>query len=124
RGEIAELVFAELALCHDEGFDLLPENGIGYSDDGHLEDPGMLTQRLLDRHRRDVLAAATDDVLLAIDEVEPAALIEITEVTGQEPFATKRVLGLLGIAKVRRHAVGRAHGDLTRLSRRQLATLL
>ena len=72
----------------------------------------MLAQRLLDQHRRDVLAAAPDHVALAIDEVEPSVLVQVAEVARQEPAVAQRAGGGLGILEVRRHARGRVDGDL------------
>src|SRR2546430_14124567 len=69
----------------------------------------MLAQRLLDQHRRDVLASAPDDVALAVDEVEPAVLVDEAEVAGQEPAVPQGGRRRLGVAEVRRQA-GRGAG--------------
>ena len=45
----------------------------------------MLIEHLLDLARVDVVAAADDHLLLAIDEEEVAALVEPAEITGGEP---------------------------------------
>ena len=45
-------------------------------------------QHGLDLDARDVDAALADDVLLAIDEVEVAVLVEAAEITGEEPSVT------------------------------------
>src|SRR4030095_7936422 len=79
----------------------------------------MLAEGLLDQHRRHVLTAAADDVALAVDEVEPAVLVDVAQVAGQEPAVPERPPGRLGILEVRRHAGRRVHRDLADGARRQ-----
>src|SRR5204863_5812356 len=80
--------------------------------------------RLLDQHRRHVLASAPDDVALAVDEVEPAVLVEEAEVAGQEPAVPQGVRRRLGVAEIRRQARGRADRDLACPARRERAALV
>src|SRR5262249_25261142 len=89
-GEGAELLLGQRTPRHHERLDLLPEHRIRHADDRHLGDERMLGERLLDQQRRDVLAAAADDVLLPVDEVEPAVLVNVAEVAGEEPLAAER----------------------------------
>ena len=63
----------------------------------------MLAQYLLDQRRRHVLAAAADHVPLAIDEVEPAVLVEPADIAGEEPAVADGARGLVGIAEVGGH---------------------
>ena len=46
---------------------------------------GMLVEHLLDLARVDVVAAADDHVLLAVDDVEVAVLVLAADVAGGEP---------------------------------------
>ena len=72
----------------------------------------MLHQRVLHLDRRDVLAAADDDVLLAVAELDVAVGMHDAEVARVEPAARERLRGRLGIAEVALHHVVAAHHDL------------
>src|SRR5216117_3781442 len=85
RRKRPQLLCRHRLLRHHERLYLLPEHRIGHADHRHLRDARMLAQGLLDQHRRHVLASAPDDVALAVDEVEPAVLVEEAEVAGEEP---------------------------------------
>src|SRR5581483_2813362 len=119
-GVRAEVLDGHVAARDEEGLHLLAEDGVPDADDGDVGDPGVLAQRLLDQDRRDVLAAASDHVALAVDEVQPAVLVDPAEVAGQKPVAVQGGLRLLGIAEVRRHAVRRLDRDLADLPRLHL----
>ena len=108
----------------DERLDLLAEHRVGHADHRRLGDGGMLAERLLDQRRRHVLAAAADDVALAVDEVEPAVGVERAEIAGVEPAVAQCLGGLLGIAEVLGHAVRRADDDLARHRRAAAAALV
>ena len=69
---------------HDRG-DVLAEHLVRHADDGRFEDRRVLVQHLLDLARVDVVAAADDHLLLAIDEEQVAVLVEVAEITGGEP---------------------------------------
>jgi hypothetical protein len=56
-GERAELVLGHGSARDDERLDLLAEDRVRHADDRDLRDARVLAQRLLDEHRRDVLAA-------------------------------------------------------------------
>src|SRR5256885_11185369 len=84
----------------------------------------MLAQRLLDQHRRHVPASAPDAVALAVDEVEPAVLVDEAEVAGQEPAVPQGGRRRLGVAEVRRQAGGRADRNLARPARRERAAFV
>src|SRR6185436_19804834 len=66
--------------------------------------------------RADVLAAAADDVALAIDEVEPAVRVDEAQIAGVEPAVAKRLRRLLGILVVGGHHGGRLDEDLADLA--------
>ena len=76
----------------------------------------MLQQRRLDLGAVDVLAAADDHVLLAVDDVVEAGLVAIAEVAGAEPAAAERRLGGLGIVPVAGDDVRPADPDLADLA--------
>src|SRR2546422_11353229 len=124
RRKRAQLLCRHRLLRHHERLDLLPEHRIRQADHRHLRDARMLAQRLLDQHRRHVLAAAPDDVALAVDEVEPAVLVDEAEVAGQEPAVPQGGRRRLGVAEVRRQARGRADRNLARPARRERAAPL
>src|SRR6266478_4750070 len=68
-----------------EGHDALAEHVIGLRDDRDVGHRRMGPQDGLDLDARYVDAAATHDVLLAIDEEEVAVGIEVAEITGEKP---------------------------------------
>ena len=53
-----------------------PRVGIGHADHRAVGHGGVLEERGLDLHRVDVLAAADDHVLGAVDDVDEAVLVE------------------------------------------------
>src|SRR5439155_16413052 len=75
----------------DDGTHLFPQLGVREADHGDVADVGVLEQGALDLGGVDVLAPADDDVLDAVDHVEPAALVEATEVAGVEPAVAERL---------------------------------
>src|SRR5213594_4562889 len=88
--ELAQLVLADGPARHDERLDLLSEHRVRHADHRHLRHARVLPQHLLDQRGGHVLAAAADDVPLAVDEVEPAVLVEPADVAGQEPVVAQR----------------------------------
>ena len=72
------------AVAHtDHGAHLLADALVGDADDRGLGDVGMLVERGLDLGGVDVLAAADDDVLQPVDDVEVALVVEAAEVAGE-----------------------------------------
>src|SRR3954454_2188931 len=67
----------------------------GDADDGALDDGRVAEDRLLDLVGADVLAAAPEGVLVAVDEVVPAVLVAAERVTGVEPEVAPRLDRLL-----------------------------
>ena len=57
---------------------------------------GVVVERLLDLPRVDVVAAADDHVLHAVDDEEVAVLVAVAEVAGVEPAAPHGLGGGLG----------------------------
>ena len=79
-------------------------------------------QHGLDLARGNVLAAAHDHVLLAIDDGEVAALVEPAEVAGVQPAVDDR-RGRCGlVVEVARHHLVAAHGDLADRAGRECRT--
>src|SRR5207249_12308595 len=74
--------------------------------------------------RGDVLTPAADHVALAVDEVEPAVLVDEAEVAGQEPAVAERRHRRLGVPEVRGQARGRADRDLARPPRGERAPVI
>src|SRR5688500_20257912 len=81
-----------------------------YQDDRRLGDGGMRVEDLLHLARVDVEAAADDEVLLALDDVEEVVGVEAADVAGVQPAVAQRPRGLLREPVVAAHDVqiGRA----------------
>src|ERR1044072_4366650 len=101
----ADLLRAQLlALDQDDrGTDLLSPLVVGHSEDRRFADLRVLVENLLDLTRVDVVAAADDQVLLAVDDVEVAVLVDAGHVAGVEPAAAHRLLGRAGGRPVALH---------------------
>jgi hypothetical protein len=97
EGDDLRLVGARPGLEGDEGEDLLAQLRVGPADDGGLGDGGVLVQHLLDLARVDVVAAADDEVLLAVDDEQVAVLVGVAEVAGVEPAVLERLGRRLGL---------------------------
>ena len=78
---------------------------------------GMRTSMLLDLGRAHVLAAADDDVLLAVGDREVAVGVEHADVAGHEPAVGANAAAVSGGIGVADEAVGPAAPDLARLAR-------
>ena len=62
-----------------------PHFGCGDADDGRLGDLGVAHQLVLEFDRADPLAARLDQVLGAVDEPDPATLVDRRDVAGAQP---------------------------------------
>jgi hypothetical protein len=60
----------------------------------------VLVQHLLDLARVDVVAAADDEVLLAVDDEQVAVVVGVAEVAGVEPAVLERLRRRLGLVVV------------------------
>ena len=83
-----------------------------------LDDVGMLVDERLDLERRDVLAAAADGVLDAVDEVVVAVGVDREPVTGVEPAVAPRGgagLGHAVVPAVDHPRLARTHDELADL---------
>src|SRR5207302_1321397 len=78
----------------------------------------VLVERSLDLERRDVLAAADDHVLEAVDDVEEALLVEDADVARIEPAVAECAPCRLRILPVAREDLRAADDDLAGLAGR------
>ena len=91
------------------------------ADDRRLAHAGMLVEHLLDLARVDVVAAADDHVLLAVDDVEVAVVVDAPDVAGAEPaVGVDRGRRRVGTAPVALHHVVPADGDLAAVQQAHL----
>ena len=96
---------------HDHRADLLAHHRVGHADDRDLADAGRAGERVLDLDAVHVLAAAVDHVLLAVDDLDEAVVVDPRQVAGVQPAVDERLRGLLGLVPVagaRRSARGSA----------------
>ena len=111
-------------LQRDGGADLLAQLGVRHCHDRRLGDGRVLVEHLLDLAGIDVVAAADDQVLLAIDDEEVAVLVDLREVTGVEPAAAHRLGRRVGTLPVALHHVRALDDDLPHLALRDLLVVL
>ena len=89
---------------------------VGPADDGGLGDLGQLVNDASISRGIDVLAAADDHVLGAVDQDEIAVLVEPTDVTGVQPAVDDGLGGLLGPVQIAAHHVGALDHNLAGLA--------
>ena len=75
----------------------------------------MFQEHFVDFPRREFLATAVDDLLLATDENQVSVVIEKTVIPRLEPIANKRGLVRHRVAVVPRHDTRASDDDLPRL---------
>jgi hypothetical protein len=80
----------------DHGGDLLAEEIVANPDDGGLGDGGVLVEDLLDLPWVDVVAAADDEVLLAVDDVVVAVAVHPGQIAGVQPAVHDGLRGGVG----------------------------
>src|SRR4051794_15836485 len=102
--------------AHDNGLDRFAPLLVRHPDDGNLRHARMGADDVLDLAREDVETAGHDHVLLAVDDREEAVRILASDVTGVQPAALERLLGLLGLVPVALHDKRPADADLTGLT--------
>ena len=76
----------------------------------------MLEEDVLDFARIDVLAAADDHVLLAVDEEEVAVRVDVADVSRVEPPAAEGFRGRVRVPEVADHDVRPAEADFATLA--------
>ena len=96
--ELAQLFGARLGavLERDRGADLLAVLVVGHAEHRGLAHGRVLVEDLLDLARVDVVAAADDHVLLAVDDEEVAVLVDGRHVAGVQPAVADRLGGRVG----------------------------
>ncbi len=73
------------------GFDLddrrgdLAEAIVGQTDDGHVLDLVVGTQKIFDLHGVNVFAAGDDDIFFAVDQIDESVFVALCHVAGVEP---------------------------------------
>ena len=93
--------------------------GVGHADHGAVLHRGVAPDHLLDLARVDVEAARDDHVLLAVDHVQVAALVEHADVAGMVPAEGARLGGGFGVVVIAgRHQLA-ARDDLAAFARRR-----
>jgi hypothetical protein len=65
--------------------DLLPQHVVGHRDHCHVSHVAVLEQDGLDLDRREVLAAAIDEIRCPVDDVDELVDVDAGDVTGAEP---------------------------------------
>src|SRR3970282_2313467 len=90
-----------------------------HADNGRLVHRRVLLQHRLDLPRRDVLAAADDQVLRPAGDVDVAVVVHPADVAGVEPAAAHRLVSLVVQPQVAGHDAGALGHDLALLSRGQ-----
>src|SRR5437762_2228733 len=84
-----------IGLEADEGGDRLSIYRIGLSDDGGLSHGWMAVEHLFDLARRNVFAAANNQIILAVDDVAVAVGIHIADVASVKPSAGESACSFL-----------------------------
>ena len=102
----------------------LAESLVGKTEHSDLGNGGIPVNRRLDLLARDILAAADDDVLLAIDDEEIAVLVEIADVARQEiTVSGEGCGGLLGPVPIFPEIAHRADADFAAHALRDRAAI-
>src|SRR3954464_12781826 len=124
--EVAHVVLGRVltVLEHHRGADLLPHLLVGHRDHGGLGHGGVLVEDLLDLARVDVVAAADDHVLLAVDDEEVAVLVDAGHVARVEPAVAQDLLRGVVAVPVALHEVVAADRDLADLALAHLVAVL
>src|SRR5215470_6415295 len=123
---MAQEIFGEAAFArtkHDVAYHLLAPHGIRNSDGDCFGDVVALHQDTVDLRRRNVDAAADDEVLLAGSEMQEAVGIEIADVAGAHPAAAVRTHGSVVVEITIRVVAPGADLDLADLAGRKAPPL-
>jgi len=84
----------------------------------------MVRRDLLDVLRVDLHPAGVDHVLLPVDEIEEAVLVDVAEIAAVEPAVAQRLRGLLGTVVIARHRDRGAADDLADFARGNVAPVV
>src|SRR3954470_11485170 len=102
--------------AYDDGLDRLAPLVVRHSDDADLRDSGVRADDVLHLAGEHVEAARYDHVLLAVDDRQEAGGVLAGDVTGVQPAALERFLGLLRLVPVALHHQRPAYADLARVA--------
>ena len=91
---------------------------------GRLANRRVLVEHLLDLARIDVVTAADDHVLLAVDDEEVAVLVDLAHVAGVQPAVADRLGGRVLALPVALHHVVAPDHDLADLALRDLVAVV
>jgi hypothetical protein len=98
---------------------------VGHADGGAFQHAGHLRDDVLDLVRVHVEAAHQDHVLLAVDDLEVAALVDHADVAGaEEAVGGHHLGGLVGALPVAGHHLRAADGDLARRAQGHLVAVV
>lgn len=111
-------------LRHYDGDDRLDPCRVGHAEDGDLSHLWVSEDRLLDLSTGHVFPARLDHVLLAVDNIEIALVVEPPQIAAVEPAALERFRRLLRIVVVAKDEMGAAVDDLADLSDRQVRAII
>src|SRR6266567_4432212 len=115
--ELVERERGRITLQFDEGLGRLPPIRILHADDADLFDGRMLEDGFLDHARIDVVAAAQQHVLGAVDDINITVFIHVADVAGtQEPVGGHYLGRRLRILPIAFHHVRTLDADLATLS--------
>ena len=106
------------------GFDLVFAEVGGDGNDGAVEDGGVGFDGVLDFLGGDVFAAASNDVFLAVDEIEEAVVVEASHVAGVEPAVLEGFAGLVFEAPVAGGDGGIEQEDFAGLAGREVVAVV
>src|SRR6516225_2264280 len=106
---------------HHEQCRHLAEMGVRNPDHRAIEHGFMRIDDLLYLSRRDVLAAANDELLESSGNGQKAVLVAAREIAGMVPALAQRRVRLLRLVVIARHDVGPAHDQLPFLRRIDVA---
>lgn len=85
---------------NDEGLDDLATEGIGFADNGDIDDSRVFKKSAFDFERADAIAGAFDDVVLATDKPEVAVFVAGGAVAGVVPMTSELAGGFFGVKPV------------------------
>ncbi len=108
----ASAVSVGIGLRDDDGADGLAEAGVGHAGAERRRHVRVGGEQRVDLGRRDLVAAARDDVLEAADDLDPAVGAHAGEVAGAEIAVGEGGRGESRIVEVAQHAEGRADAQL------------
>ena len=108
----------------NEGFDSFSPGRMGNPQDGHIRDRRVTDQDLFDLPRIDVLTAADDHFLFAVNNVIESLFIHSRKVSGVQPPVPNGPFGFLRVAVIGLHDVRPPANQLSDLAGRQLFSVV